>query len=64
VKLIEGKKTIGCKWVFRVKQNVDGEIDHYKAQLVAKGYSQVVGLITRKLLHLLQDIHQSRCCWE
>jgi hypothetical protein len=39
VKLIEGRKTIGCKWVFRVKQNVDDEIDHYKAQLVAKGYS-------------------------
>jgi hypothetical protein len=39
----EGRKAIDCKWVFRVKQNVDGEIDHYKTRLVAKGYSQVVG---------------------
>jgi hypothetical protein len=39
----EGRKAIDCNWVFRVKQNVDGEIDHYKMRLVAKGYSQVVG---------------------
>lgn len=31
---------IGCKWIFRVKHNVDGIISRYKACLVAKEYHQ------------------------
>ena len=38
-----GSKVIGSKWVFKVKRNADGSIDHYKAQLVAKGYNQHPG---------------------
>lgn len=30
----------GCKWVFRIKRNVDGTIQRYKACLVAKGFHQ------------------------
>lgn len=37
------KKAIGCKWVFRVKENPDGSIDKYKAWLVAKGFLQQAG---------------------
>ncbi|XP_019158580.1 PREDICTED: uncharacterized protein LOC109155350 [Ipomoea nil] len=37
------KKTIGCKWVFRVKRKPDGSVDRYKARLVAKGYLQEHG---------------------
>jgi len=44
VKKPEGVNVVGCKWVFRIKQNADGEIDKYKARLVAKGYSQVYGV--------------------
>ena len=32
------KKTIGVKWVFKIKYNVDGSVNRYKAQLVVKGY--------------------------
>jgi hypothetical protein len=39
VHLPEGKKAVGCKWVFTVKQTPEGKIDRYKARLVAKGYS-------------------------
>lgn len=39
-----GHKTIGCKWVFKVKYNVDGSIERYKARLVAKGYTQTKGI--------------------
>jgi len=34
------QKAIGSDWVFKVKHNADGSIEHYKACLVAKGYSQ------------------------
>ncbi|TYK25818.1 putative Polyprotein [Cucumis melo var. makuwa] len=35
------KKTIGCKWVFAGKVNLDGSIARLKARLVAKGYAQM-----------------------
>ena len=34
----EGTKTIECKWVFKKKTNMDGNVHTYKAQLVAKGF--------------------------
>lgn len=39
VTLPMGKKAIGCKWIFKVKQKADGTIERYKARLVAKGYN-------------------------
>ncbi|KAL5707577.1 non-specific serine/threonine protein kinase [Ranunculus cassubicifolius] len=35
---------VGCKWVFRLKQNADGSTNRYKARLVAKGFHQKEGL--------------------
>lgn len=31
---------VGCKWIFRIKEKLDGSIKHYKAHLVAQGYKQ------------------------
>ena len=39
-----GKKSVGCKWVFKVKYKPDGSVERYKARLVAKGFSQIEGL--------------------
>jgi len=43
VDLPEGQKAIGSGWVFKVKNNQDGSIEHFKG-LVAKGYSLCPGL--------------------
>ena len=39
-----GKKTIGVKWVYKLKKNEKGEVERYKARLVVKGYSQRQGI--------------------
>ncbi|MCO5588026.1 hypothetical protein L7F22_041980 [Adiantum nelumboides] len=44
VPLPKGKKSIGCKWVYKVKHNAYGSISRYKARLVAKGYAQMYGI--------------------
>ena len=44
VKLPRGRKVIGCKWVFKVKHDGDGEVERFKGRLVAKGYSQKYGI--------------------
>ena len=43
VELHKGKKTVGCRWVYKKKIGSDGSIKRYKAQLIAKGYSQQYG---------------------
>ncbi|KAG6552610.1 hypothetical protein Mapa_005810 [Marchantia paleacea] len=40
VDLPQGRKTIGCKWVFKMKRATIGESPKYKARLVANGYNQ------------------------
>jgi histone deacetylase 1/2 len=43
VPLLPNRQAIGCKWVFRVKENPDGSVNRYKARLVAKGFHQRQG---------------------
>ena len=35
--------TVGCRWVYTIKVDPDGQVDCLKARLVAKGYTQVYG---------------------
>jgi len=42
--LPKGKKAVGCKWIYTVKQNPEGKIERYKARLVARGYTQTYGI--------------------
>ncbi|KAE8710243.1 Adenylate kinase 4 [Hibiscus syriacus] len=41
--LPKGRAAVGCKWLFKVKFNVDGFVLKHKARLVTRGYSQVPG---------------------
>jgi hypothetical protein len=40
----KGRKIVGSKWVFRTKRGPDGEIQKYKARVVAQGFTQVEGI--------------------
>jgi len=44
VDLPTDQKAIGSGWVFQVKHNADGSIEHPKARIITKGYSQCPGL--------------------
>ncbi|KAK4402748.1 Retrovirus-related Pol polyprotein from transposon RE2 [Sesamum angolense] len=42
--LPKDKKTIGSRWIYKLKLKPDGTVDRHKARLVAKGYTQVEGV--------------------
>ncbi|GKB17314.1 putative RNA-directed DNA polymerase [Tanacetum coccineum] len=39
-----GKKTIDNKWLYKIKYKASGQVDKYKARVVAKGFSQREGI--------------------
>ena len=38
---IDASNIVGCRWVFALKRGLNGEVEHYKARIIAKGFSQV-----------------------
>ena len=44
VPLPEGKKLIGCKWIFKTKRDSEGNVERYKTRFVAKGFTQKEGI--------------------
>ena len=43
VPLPAGESPVGCRWVYTVKIGPNGRVDHLKARLVTKGYTQIYG---------------------
>ncbi|GJR76048.1 retrotransposon protein, putative, ty1-copia subclass [Tanacetum coccineum] len=44
VDLPPNAKTVGSKWLFKKKTDMDGNVHTYKARLIAKGYTQTYGI--------------------
>jgi hypothetical protein len=44
VKRPQGANVVDSKWVLRIKKNAAGEIEKYKARLVARGFTQIYGI--------------------
>jgi hypothetical protein len=44
VPCLKGRKVVGSKWVFCIKRGPDGEIQKYKARIVAQGFTQIEGV--------------------
>ncbi len=40
----KGRKPISCKWVFKIKHGVNGEVERYKVKFVAKFFTQTFGI--------------------
>ena len=45
----EGAKPIGCKWIFKIKKYLMGDVERYKARLVAKASHRKKASIIKRL---------------
>jgi len=55
------RKLVSCKWVFKIKQDVNGEVECYKAKLVARGFTQTYGVDYNKTFAPVSNF-TSICC--
>ncbi|KAD6795292.1 hypothetical protein E3N88_06188 [Mikania micrantha] len=40
----DDQRLVKCKWIFKIKEGLSGEVPIYKARLVAKGFTQKAGI--------------------
>ena len=55
VPLPSHKNLVGCKWILKIKKNVDGSIARYKAKLVAQEFSYENGTALQRQTKFSED---------
>nr|GFB93579.1 hypothetical protein [Tanacetum cinerariifolium] len=60
VELPPNGKTVGSKWLFKKKTDIDGNVHTYKACLVSKGYTQTPWIDYEEILSSVADIRAIR----
>ncbi|GJW85716.1 ribonuclease H-like domain-containing protein [Tanacetum coccineum] len=71
VNLPKDRKAIGSKWIFKIKYKSSGEIDRYKARLVAQGFNKKEGVDYEETFFIVVKMVTVRCllnlvvssCW-
>jgi len=64
LELPNGKKAIGCKWMFVKKQeSLDSDTVRYKPRLIAKGYAQRESINSNDAFPPVVKHSRSEYCW-
>ncbi|GKF03410.1 retrotransposon protein, putative, ty1-copia subclass [Tanacetum coccineum] len=58
--LLSNGRTVRCKWLFKKKTNMDGNVHTFKARLVAKGFTQTNGVDYGETFSHIADIRAMR----
>ncbi|GKB31868.1 retrotransposon protein, putative, ty1-copia subclass [Tanacetum coccineum] len=60
VDLPSNGRTVGCKWLFKKKTDMDGNVHTFKVRLVAKGFTQTYDVDYGETFSLVVDIRAIR----
>ncbi|GJV09133.1 zinc finger, CCHC-type containing protein [Tanacetum coccineum] len=60
VDLPSNGRTVGCKWFFKMKTGMDGNVHTFKSYLIAKGFTQTYGVDYEETFSPVADIRAIR----